>query len=380
MIGKKDKQVAPAAQFGLTFSIDIKVNGRIGTLLEKFELMKMDPLARFSDGTTQYFVDAINKTSKYVWVGDKSIPLTRSTTVMAGGADDHSRSLAGLIPQFANAEMMDVNCVIAATNDVVEQKAYYDVSDTRGDCMTYVSPLMSDVVNAGGNELQNVLEWRTIETNRETSYAFNDSNWALVYDKYNDTNRWIPCCGGTAGLWARTAQAYDPWISPAGHERGRYKNYNKLAWSPNKAQRDELYKVAVNPIVSFPGEGTLLYGDKTSLSRPSAFGHINTRQAFIVAEKSIANFAKQFLFELNDDFTRAAFVNAVRPFLRNMQARRAFEKFAVVVDERNNGPDIRAENKLVGAFYITPLYSINFIHLNFVAQRPGVSFEEVERN
>lgn len=377
VVGKATSKTAPVDQSGLSFVVDVTSSGRLGSILEKYEIMTTDKTAKFPDGTTRYFVEALNKSSKYVYVGDKTIPLTAATNTMSGGVDDYTAKKVAAISVYSNAEQMDINYVWVA-GDVIEQKAAIDVADTRRDCITFTSPMLSDVVNQKGNELTNITDWRSIELNRDSSYVFNTDNWALVYDQYNDVNRWIPTCGGTAGLLARTSADFDPWFSPAGHQRGRYKKYIRVAWSANKAQRDELYKIGVNSVVDFPAEGILLYGDKTSTSRPSAFNRINVRMAFIVAEKSVATFAKQFLFELNDAFTRAQFLNAVRPFLRNMQGRRAFEDFKVICDLRNNDGQVRAANKMVGQILIKPLYSINFVILDFAAVRPDVSFEEIE--
>lgn len=379
VVGSFAKQAVPATQGGLVFEIDVTTPGLLGTLLEKYELQSNDPTKRNSDGSTQYFYDNINRKSVWINVGDQTLALAQKTVKLVGGVDDNvGVNLSAQIQFLDNAEQMDINYIIAGAVSTQEQKVAADVSDSRRDCLTFVSPMFDDVVNNKGNELRDITEWRTIEVNRESSYLINDCNWAYVYDKYNDVFRWIPCCGGTAGLYARTANDFDPWIPAAGHQRGQYKTYVKLAWSPNKGQRDEMYKIAINPIVSFPGEGILLYGDKTSVSRPSAFSRANVRSAFIVAEKSIATFAKQYLFEVNDEFTRASFLNAVRPFLRNMVARRAFEDVKVVVNEKNNNGAIRAENKMVADFYIKPMYSINYVVLNFIAVRPDVSFDEIE--
>lgn len=377
VVGKQAVQATPIDQKGLTFTVTVYQSGRLGTLLEKYELLSNDRTAKLSNGSTQYFIDVINKQSKYIAIGDKAISLTKKTVTLAGGVDDNvGVNLTEAFDDFVNGEQYDINYLIAGAATIAEQKALVDVADTRRDCIAYLSPEMEDVVNNKGNELAAVVDWRLTETNKESSYAFNDCNWAYVYDKYNDTYRWIPCCGGTAGLKARTDRDYDPWISPAGHERGRYKNYVKLAWSPNQAQRDELYKIAINPVVSFPGEGILLYGDKTSLQRPSSFGHINVRSAFIVAEKSIANFAKYFLFEINDAFTQAQFLNATRPFLRNMKSRRAWEEFKVVCDLTNNDGSIRQGGKLVGSIWLKPTHSINYVILEFNAVRSDVEFTE----
>lgn len=376
--GKLALQATPADQSGFSFSVDAIAAGRLGTLLEKYEIMTTDKASKFADGTTRYFADAINKASKYIYVGDKTLALAAGKSTLSGGVDDYVATRNAALAEYSNAEKLDVNYVWVA-GSVSEQKAVADVVDTRKDCIGFFAPQMGDVVNRAGQELDNVLAWRTIALNRDTSYGFNTDNWALVYDQYNDVNRWIPTCGGAAGLVARTSLDFDPWYSPAGHQRGRLKKYLKLAWSANKAQRDELYKVGVNSIVDFPAEGILLYGDKTSTQRPSAFSRYNVRAAFIVAEKAIANFAKQFLFELNNAFTRAQFINAVRPFLRNMQGREAFEDFRVICDERNNDGQVRASNTMVGQILIKPLYSINFIVLDFAAVRPDVTFEEIEQ-
>ena len=374
--GKKIPQTAPATQNGLVFSVDVVASGRLGTLLEKYELMSMTPSAVFGDGTSQYFATAM-KNSKYVLVGDKTITLSRRTVTLQGGADDNVdvSTVAGW-REFGNSEKYGVNYMFAGAISPDQQKTVADVADTRKDCFAFVAPQMSDVVNNTGFEMESVLEWRTGEVNKETSYLINVDNWGYVYDKYNDEFRWIPCCGGTAGLKARTDRDKNPWDSPAGPENGLYKNYIKLAWSANKETRDELYKLSVNSIVDFPGEGIQLFGDKTSLSRPSAFDHINVRSAFIVAEVSIAKLARYFLFKNNTTYTRAQFVNAIRPLLRGMVAKGAFEYAKLTADETNNGPDVRRQNRLVGDIKLMPVYSINFVELNFEATDQIVTFDE----
>jgi phage tail sheath protein FI len=198
-----------------------------------------------------------------------------------------------------------------------------------------------------------------------------------MYDKYNDRYRWVPLNGDIAGLCARTDRERDPWYSPAGFQRGAIKNVVKLAFNPNKTQRDTLYKAGVNPVVSLPGEGTLLFGDKTFANKPSAFDRINVRRLFIVLEKAISRAARASLFEFNDEFTRSQFVSLVAPFLRTVQGRRGIYDFRVVCDETNNTPDIIDRNEFVGDIYIKPARSINFVQLNFVAVRSGVDFTEI---
>ena len=239
----------------------------------------------------------------------------------------------------------------------------------------FISPAKEDVVNDVGDEADNIVQFRN--SCRSTSYAVLDSGYKYQYDKYNDVYRWVPLNGDIAGLCVRTDDTRDPWYSPAGYNRGQIKNIVKLAFNPKKAERDILYKANINPVTTFPGQGTVLFGDKTMLSKPSAFDRINVRRLFIVLEKAIATAAKFTLFEFNDDFTRAQFRNLVEPFLRDVQGRRGIYDFKVVCDESNNTGEVIDRNEFVGDIYIKPAKSINFIQLNFVAVRTGVEFSEV---
>ena len=210
-----------------------------------------------------------------------------------------------------------------------------------------------------------------------SSYAVFDSGYKYMYDKYNDVYRYVPLNGDVAGLCANTDLVADAWFSPAGYNRGQIRGSVKLAYNPNKSQRDILYPARINPVISEPGEGTLLFGDKTALSRPSAFDRINVRRLFLVLEKAIATAAKFQLFEFNDEFTRAQFKNLVEPFLRDVQGRRGITDFSVVCDESNNTGEVIDRNEFVGDIFIKPARSINFITLNFIAVRTGVEFSEV---
>jgi phage tail sheath protein FI len=241
----------------------------------------------------------------------------------------------------------------------------------------FVSPAYSDVVGIATEnaQAQNIVDFRNLL--RNTSYAFLDSGYKYQYDKYADVYRYIPLNGDIAGITARSDSLKDPWFSPAGFTRGQIKNLVKLAFSPGKTERDLLYKNDVNPIVTFPGQGTVLYGDKTLLGRASAFDRINVRRLFIVLEKAIATASNSTLFEFNDDFTRSQFVNLVEPYLRDVQGRRGIFDFRVVCDETNNTAEVIDSNRFVGDIYIKPAKSINFIQLNFVAVRSGVEFNEI---
>ena len=306
-----------------------------------------------------------------------------------GGADGGTEAstpfaaIASAYDLFKDSSAVDVSLVMtgmARGNSGGAQLANYlidNVAESRKDCVVFVSPEKSDTVGAGtdGAQSTNVIDFRN--NVRNSSYAVMDSGYKYQYDKYNDLYRWVPLNGDTAGITARTDLLRDPWFSPAGFSRGQIKNVVKLAWNPNKAERDDLYKKGVNPIVTFPGQGTILYGDKTLLNKPSAFDRINVRRLFIVLEKAIATASNGLLFEFNDEFTRAQFKNLVEPFLRDVQGRRGIYDFRVVCDETNNTAEVIDGNNFVGDIYIKPAKSINNIQLNFVAARTGVEFNEI---
>ena len=278
--------------------------------------------------------------------------------------------------KFKNAEEVDISLVMAgAANQTVAEYIVENIAESRKDCVAFVSPLMANAVNNFGEETTDIAAYRNMFNS--SSYAVMDSGWKYQFDKYNNVYRWVPLNGDIAGLCVRTDFERDPWYSPAGFNRGQIKNVVKLAWNPNKTQRDELYKNGINPVVTFPGEGTVLYGDKTLLARPSAFDRINVRRLFIVLEKAIARAAKYSLFEFNDEFTRAQFISLVEPYLRDVQGRRGIYQYRVVCDQTNNTPEVIDRNEFVGDIYIKPARSINFIQLNFVAVRTGVAFDEI---
>ena len=278
--------------------------------------------------------------------------------------------------KFVNAEEVDVSLIVtgAATQTVCEH-IVDNIAEERKDCVVFISPPRAAVVNNDNDEVTDIVTERNLYNS--SSYSVMDSNWKYQFDKYNNVYRWIPMNGDIAGLCVRTDQQRDPWFSPAGFNRGQIKNVVKLAWNPTKAERDDLYKIGVNPIVAFPGEGVILYGDKTMLAKPSAFDRINVRRLFIVLEKAIARASRYSLFEFNDEFTRAQFVALIEPFLRDVQGRRGIFDFRVVCDDTNNTPEVIDRNEFVGDIYIKPARSINFIQLNFVAVRTGVAFDEV---
>ena len=305
---------------------------------------------------------------------------------LAGGVNGGAVTADELIvgwDMFRNAEVVDVSLLFLgdAGGDsemaTVVKHVIENIAEQRKDCVAFFSPKYSDVVNQNENTAtDNVVATRNF-INNTSSYAVMDSGWKYMYDQYNDTYRWVPLNPDIAGLCARTDSITDPWYSPAGFSRGQIKNVRILALNPSSTNRDKLYKAGVNSVVSFSGEGILLYGDKTQLAKPSAFQKINVRRLFIVLEKAIATAAKYQLFEFNDEFTRSQFRNMVEPFLRDVKGRRGIYDFKVVCDSRNNTPEVIDRSEFAADIYIKPARSINFIKLNFVAVRTGVEFNEV---
>jgi len=313
--------------------------------------------------------------------------LSSDITYSLTGGDNGGTLVAGDITagwdMFKNAEVVDVSLLILGNAggdtllETVIEHVISNVAETRKDCVAFFSPKRSDVVNV--EESQAAENAITTKNNiaLSTSYAFMDSGWKYQYDAYNDKYRWLPLNADVAGATARSDYMADPWWSPAGYTRGQIKNVIKLAINPSKTYRDELYKNNINPIVSFKGEGVVLYGDRTLLAKPSAFQKLNVRRLFIVLEKAIAKASKYLLFEFNDAFTRAQFVNMTEPYLREVKGRRGIYDFRVICDESNNTGEVIDRSEFVGDIYIKPAQSINFIQLNFVAVRTGVEFEEV---
>jgi len=373
---------------------DGKLTGSANTVLEKYAYLSKASDAKSDSGSSSYYPRVLFNKSKYIYWGDHTSGGTNWGSAALGITYTNintpvSSSLAGGLYEtpgtddlirgydfFKDAEIVDISLVLAgATSQTVATHLISNIAEVRKDCLVFLSPRRDDVVDQAGSERANITTFRNLLTS--SSYAVIDSSWKYQYDKYNDVYRYIPMNGDTAGLCVRTDTERDPWFSPAGFNRGQIKNVIKLSFNPTKTERDELYKIGVNPVVTFPGEGTILFGDKTLLAKPSAFDRINVRRLFIVLEKAIAKAAKFSLFEFNDEFTRAQFVALVEPFLRDVQGRRGIFDFRVVCDETNNTGEVIDRNEFIGDIYIKPARSINFIQLNFVAVRTGVAFDEV---
>ena len=375
----------------IVIDTDGKFSGEKGTILEKFAHVSKASDATTDDGSPNYYVTKVFNESKYIYVLNHLFgstnwgsSLTNTTfdkllnyTVKLSGGVNAAPSTSDIVSGydlFANADEVDISLIVTgAANATVANKAL-TLSDQRKDCVAFISPLR---VNAVDNVDYNAIITYKDSLSPLNSYGIFDSGWKYQFDKYNNKYRYVPLNADIAGLCARTDNIRDPWWSPAGFNRGQILNAIKLSWNPNKAQRDELYKKNINPVCAFPGEGIVLYGDKTLQAKPSAFDRINVRRLFIVLEKAIATAAKYSLFEFNDQFTRAQFVAMVEPFLRDVKGRRGIYDYRVICDETNNTPEVIDTNRFVGDIYIKPARSINFIQLNFVAVRTGVDFTEV---
>jgi hypothetical protein len=378
---------------------DGAISGTRGTILEKFAFVSKASDAKKSDGTNNYYKSVINSRSEWIYWMDH-LPAgtnwgtpaaskafvtvsTASTISLSGGTDDFAITdgeKQSAFALFANAEQYDISLVmLGKASATVAQYVINNICETRLDCIALISPETVStgevIIGSTSTEITAITTYR--DALSSTSYAVLDSGYKYQYDRYNDQYRYVPLNGDVAGLCARTDFTNDPWFSPGGLNRGQIKNVVRLAVSPTKTQRDTLYKKGVNPVVTFPGEGTVLFGDKTLLAKPSAFDRINVRRLFIVMEKAIATAAKFQLFEFNDGFTRAQFKNLVEPFLRDVQGRRGITDFVVKCDESNNTGEVIDRNEFVADIFVKPNRSINFITLNFVAARSAINFSEI---
>jgi len=378
------------------------LSGATGTVLERYESVSTIAGAVNPDGTPSYFKSKINSDSRYIsclgvtgvdnlttsysvngsigtngdtsaW-GTATASYTNGTGEFSGVASILGTTGSGY-EMFKDADHIDVALLLGGPLTGSSAKLLTDLAKARMDCVAFVSSPNKNPSDASSTKITNC---KTLRDNvGNNNYAFIDSGYKFMYDPFNDVNRWVPMNGDTAGLCVRTDSTNDPWWSPAGFNRGQVRGTIKVAFNPTKAERDEIYGYGINPIVTFSGEGTILFGDKTAQTRPSAFDRINVRRLFIVLEKAIAKAAKYSLFEFNDAFTRAQFKGLVEPFLRDVQARRGIVDFKVVCDEKNNTPQVIDSNQFVADIYVKPNRSINYIQLNFVATKTGVSFEEV---
>ena len=359
------------------------ISGNAGTILERYELMTLATGQKKSDGTSASLGEVLKAQSKYILLGDvaKVVFTTgKYEALLKSGVDDNVAANGDFVSGwdlFANNDLVEIVRVFTAFNPIEGVVRAIDVMDSRLDAVAFNAPPLEAVYNTL-DRVDNLVEYFGTTLNKPTSYAFNVDNWKLVNDKYNDKNIWIPCDSDAAGLHARVFVQNEPWFSPAGLNRGVLKNVIKLAWSSNQTQRDVLYPMSINSIVSFKGEGTVLFGDKTALRAPSAFSRINVRTLFIVIKKAISRSARYQLFELNDFITQALFRNSTDQYLGDIQARRGIYSRKVICDSSNNTAQVIDANEFVGDIYVKPARSINVIRLNFIAVATGVAFEEIE--
>jgi len=379
-------------------------SGTKGTILEKFAYVSKASDAKKYDGTINYYKEVINTRSQYIWWMDHTDNVLAGqawgTEVTSGGTyallvgamnDSLSDGVNDFIDTdggyavsswelYLNDSQYDISLIpVGKASSVTANYVIQSIAEVRKDCVVFVSPQdvsSGDVIIGTGSVATGKINAYR-DAMASSSYGIMDSGFKYQYDRYNDKYRWVPLNGDIAGMTARTDYTNDAWWSPAGYNRGQVKNVVKLAVSLSKTDRDTLYKNGVNPVVTFPGQGTVLFGDKTLLAKPSAFDRINVRRLFIVLEKAISTASKYQLFEFNDAFTRAQFKNIVEPFLRDVKGRRGVIDFRVICDETNNTGEVIDRNEFVGDIYIKPARSINYITLNFIAVRSGISFSEI---
>lgn len=403
-------------------------SGNPGTILEVFPFLSKAVDAKSNEGASIYFKSYINQYSQYIYAGDDNVAesadlislensggnsadpgsisgnvndkrifklfaygsaaATTSTKswTLGGGADyDYANNLDAIRQACVNAYDLvadsesfgDIDFLVPGVISASAIDKLIDIAESRRDCMIVASPERDAVINSDSNTVKTNKIIEFFQNIKSSSFAIFDSGYKYIYDKFNDTYRYVPCAADVAGLCISTSINAEPWFSPAGYNRGNLKNATKLAYSPRQAERDRLYVNRINPIVSFPGQGIVLFGDKTALSSPSAFDRINVRRLFIELEKNIAVFSKYQLFQINDEITRSGFKAAVEPYLRGIQGRRGIYQFLVVCDNTNNTPDVIDRNELAAEIYIQPARSINYITITFVATRTGVSFNEL---
>lgn len=395
-----------------------EITGLRDTILETYTLVSKLKGATTPEGEANYYGDVINNRSSYVYahkplnpgpygripgyttkIGDiassnQRVDYVNPTDFRLGGGvdnlvisiaetqDGYSRILtegfedldfilAGpASPSLTDGDRLDAS--LAKINNIIS------ICESRQDCMCFISPPRELIVGVNDPERTTdaIIAWANQLAS--SSYAVIDSGYKYTYDRFSKTEsyRYVPLNGDIAGLMVYTSIVAEPWYSPAGLSRGQVRNVIRLPYNPSLSQRDELYVHRINPVVTFPGEGTILYGDKTALGFTSAFDRINVRKLFLTLERAIAKSARTTLFEFNDEITRSLFKNNITPFLRDVQARRGMYDFLVVCDSSNNPPEVIDRNEFVADIYIKPTKSINYVSLNFIATKTGVTFAE----
>ena len=376
------------------------ITGTANTVLEKYSNVSKAGNARAENGGSNYYKTVINDLSQWVrwtdhdgagtnWgdnlLGANATPTTYTSVSVPknysfnGGSDGSALSdgdrANGYLKYTNKAEVPSILVIAGQSNATVVNRIIGDVAEVRKDVIVCMSPLRANVVNNAGSEASAISTWA--DTITRSTYAVADSGWKYQYDKYNDTYVYVPLNADVAGCMARNDLNSAPWISPAGNNAGRIQNLVRLAYNPNQADRDTLYKTSVNPVLSQVGRGTILFGDKTFVTRNTATNRINVRRLFMELQNTIGQNADNVLFDQNDETTRSNFVNLVVPYLRSVQARRGLAAFNVVCDASNNPEDVVNSNGFVCDIFVQPIRSVNFVQLNFVSVRGTATFNEI---
>ncbi len=397
------------------------VNTATNTVLERMTYLSKLTDGKSPEGNSTYWKDYANEYSGYIYAG-AALSATEVTTAgedpgaaaasygatsgsplvlarilptaggaLSGGTDDYAYTageVGSAYDLFLDTEATEVDFVLMGgdaaneTDTIAKASSVAAVANSRKDCVAFISPWTgAQIATSGGSaltptqQLANTLEF--FENIGSSSYVVLDSGVKYTYDRFNDKYRYVGCNGDVAGLCVSTSAVLDDWFSPAGLNRGGLQNVVKLAFNPNKAQRDDLYTNRINPIVSFPGSGPVLFGDKTGLASPSAFDRINVRRLFLNVEKRARALAESVIFEQNDAVTRSNFNSAIASYLSEVQARRGVTDYLVVCDGTNNTPEVIDRNEFVAELYLKPTRSINYVTVTVTATKTGVSFEEV---
>ena len=397
------------------------VDEATNTIVERMTYLSKLTDGKSPEGASTYWKDYVNEFSGYVYAGaalsaaevttggedpgaaaasygaTAASPLKLARILktaggsLSGGTDDYAYTageIGDAYDQFLDTEASEIDFVLMGgdaaneTDTIAKAGSVAAVANSRKDCVAFISPWTgTQVATSGGTALTPAAQLsRTVafmENIGSSSYVVLDSGVKYTYDRFNDKYRYIGCNGDVAGLCVSTSAILDDWFSPAGMNRGGLQNVVKLAFNPNKAQRDDLYTARINPIVSFPGSGPVLFGDKTGLASPSAFDRINVRRLFLNVEKRARALAESVLFEQNDAVTRSNFNSAIASYLSEVQARRGLTDYLVVCDASNNTPEVIDRNEFVAELYLKPTRSINYVTVTVTATKTGVSFEEV---
>lgn len=374
---------------------DGQFTGTPNTVLEKYAGLSKGSDARADNGGSNYYKTVVNSQSAYVrWTdhdnagtnwGDALNGTTYTAVTkpknysLAGGSDGNSVTDGDRASGYTfvgNKSLVPASIIVAGqASATVINRIIADVCESRKDSVVCVSPTRASVVNNAGSEASSIASWA--DTVTRSTYAIADSGWKYQYDKYNDTYVYVPLNADVAGCIARNDLNREPWLSPAGLQNGRIQNLVKLAYNPSQADRDTLYKLAINPVITQVGRGTILFGDKTFTLKNTSLNRVNVRRLFIDLQNTIGTAAENVLFDQNDATTRNGFVNLVVPYLRSVQARRGITAFRVVCDESNNPEDVVNSNEFVCDIFVQPVRSVNFIQLNFVSVRGNATFNEI---